>query len=76
VSLLKGVDAKINLIPFNPFEGSQFRSPDSSTVEWWSEYLYNCGIQTNIRASRGRDIMAACGQLAADRFSKGGKKNV
>ncbi len=75
-ALLKGIDAKINLIPFNPFEGSAFRAPDSGTVEWWSEYLYNCGIQTNIRASRGRDIMAACGQLAAEKISKGGTKNV
>lgn len=65
VELLKGVRAKVNLIPFNPFDGCEFKAPDRSTIEWWSEYLYGKGIQTNIRVSRGQEILAACGQLAA-----------
>ncbi|HPQ81717.1 MAG TPA: 23S rRNA (adenine(2503)-C(2))-methyltransferase RlmN, partial [bacterium] len=65
VELLKGVRAKVNLIPFNPYEGSPFRAPLDETVAWWSEFLYTKGIQANIRKSRGREIMAACGQLAA-----------
>lgn len=64
VSFLKGVRAKINLIPHNAFEGSDLKPSDDDTIQWWSEFLYNKGIQTNIRASRGQEIMAACGQLA------------
>ena len=63
-NLLNGVRAKINLIPLNPFEGSGLDAPDPEVVEWWSRYLYDRGIQTNIRASKGQDILAACGQLA------------
>ncbi len=62
---LKGIRAKINLIPFNPFEGTDLRAPLPETIELWSEELYRRGIQANIRISRGQEIMAACGQLAA-----------
>lgn len=65
VELLKGVRAKVNLIPFNPYEGSAYAAPAEETVRWWSEFLYAKGIQANIRKSRGQEIMAACGQLAA-----------
>ncbi len=64
VALLHGVRAKVNLIPFNPFEGCSFAAPDPERVAWWDEYLFRHGIQTNVRASRGQDILAACGQLA------------
>ncbi|MBT3181645.1 MAG: 23S rRNA (adenine(2503)-C(2))-methyltransferase RlmN [Deltaproteobacteria bacterium] len=64
VQLLKGIRAKVNIIPFNPFDKSDLRAPDENTVTWWSEYLYNSGIQANIRQSRGQEILAACGQLA------------
>jgi 23S rRNA (adenine2503-C2)-methyltransferase len=63
-NLLGDVRAKINLIPLNPFEGSGLDAPDPEVVEWWSRYLYDRGIQTNVRASKGQDILAACGQLA------------
>jgi 23S rRNA (adenine2503-C2)-methyltransferase len=66
VKLLKGVRAKINLIPFNPFPGSDWSAPTDEAVDWWREYLVGHGIQTNVRVSRGGEILAACGQLAAE----------
>jgi len=66
VELLRGVRAKINLIPFNPFEGSPYRAPDPKTIEWWRDFLLEKGVQANIRASRGQEILAACGQLASN----------
>ncbi|MFA4973400.1 MAG: 23S rRNA (adenine(2503)-C(2))-methyltransferase RlmN [bacterium] len=66
VGLLAGCSAKLNLIPFNPYEGSEFAAPDPLTVERWSEYLHDKGVQVNIRSSRGREIMAACGQLVSE----------
>jgi 23S rRNA (adenine2503-C2)-methyltransferase len=65
VELLKGVRAKINLIPFNPFEGSPYEAPDQKELEWWRDFLLEKGVQANIRVSRGQDILAACGQLAS-----------
>jgi 23S rRNA (adenine2503-C2)-methyltransferase len=65
VDLLRGVRAKINLIPFNPFEGSPYAAPDQKQVEWWREFLLEKGVQANIRISRGQEILAACGQLAS-----------
>jgi len=64
IKLLKGVRAKVNLIPFNPFEGSGFKSTSATEVEKWFKFLLEHGIQTNVRISKGQDIMAACGQLA------------
>lgn len=63
IDLLKGVRAKINLIPFNPFEGSGYEAPLPETVERWRDFLGEKGIQVNVRISRGQDILAACGQL-------------
>lgn len=65
VKLLHGVRAKVNLIPFNSFPGCAFKNPLESTIETWFEFLAGHGIQTNVRVSRGQDILAACGQLAA-----------
>lgn len=65
VGLLRGVRAKINLIPFNPFEGSPYGAPDLERIEWWRDYLLEKGVQANIRISRGQEILAACGQLAS-----------
>lgn len=67
IKLLTGIRAKINLIPFNPFPESEWSAPDRAVVEWWQEYLVGHGVQTNVRASRGGEILAACGQLAASR---------
>jgi 23S rRNA (adenine2503-C2)-methyltransferase len=63
--LLRGIRAKVNLIPLNPFEGSAFSAPLPATVEWWRVFLQGKGIQVNVRASRGQEILAACGQLAS-----------
>ncbi|MFA5810958.1 MAG: hypothetical protein WC956_01340 [bacterium] len=47
------------------FEGSEFEAPLPETVERWGDILRDSGVQVNIRVSRGQDILAACGQLAA-----------
>jgi 23S rRNA (adenine2503-C2)-methyltransferase len=65
--LISGFKAKVNLIPFNAFEGSGFSPSRPEIVMWWSDFLYGKGIQTNIRVSRGQEILAACGQLAANK---------
>ena len=65
VGLLSGVGAKVNLIPFNPFEGSEFEAPLAGTALRWSGLLRDAGVQVNVRISRGQEIMAACGQLAS-----------
>jgi 23S rRNA (adenine2503-C2)-methyltransferase len=65
IRLLHGVRAKVNLIPFNPYPGARYgRSPDER-IDAFRDRLLKSGIQANIRTSRGRDIQAACGQLAA-----------
>lgn len=65
VNLLKGMRAKINLIPFNPFPGSGMKAPGEHAVRSWQEFLAGKGVQVNVRASKGQDILAACGQLTA-----------
>ncbi len=65
VALLHGVPAKVNLIPFNPFPGSDLNAPLPAAIERFSQVLFDRGIQTNVRVSRGAEILAACGQLAA-----------
>jgi 23S rRNA (adenine2503-C2)-methyltransferase len=63
VKLLKGIPAKINLIPFNPWPGSQYECSDWDQIEKFSEYIFNAGYSSPVRTPRGRDILAACGQL-------------
>jgi 23S rRNA (adenine2503-C2)-methyltransferase len=63
VKLLKGIPAKINLIPFNPWPGSQYECSDWEQIEKFSEYVFNAGYSSPVRTPRGRDILAACGQL-------------
>ncbi|MFT5432409.1 MAG: 23S rRNA (adenine2503-C2)-methyltransferase, partial [Myxococcota bacterium] len=65
--VLEGVRAKINLIPFNPYPGSRFKSPDPERVVQFLDVLMKAGIQTNIREPKGRDIQAACGMLDGDK---------
>ena len=65
VKLLHGIPAKVNLIPFNEYPGALYqRSPDSTMLQF-QKYLLDRKIQANIRHSRGRDILGACGQLKA-----------
>jgi len=63
VKLLKGIPAKINLIPFNPWPGSRYECSDWEQIEKFSEYIFNAGYSSPVRTPRGRDILAACGQL-------------
>lgn len=63
VSLLHGIKAKVNLIYFNPHEGSPYARPSKKTVENFRDYLNAHGITCTIRQSKGLDISAACGQL-------------
>jgi 23S rRNA (adenine2503-C2)-methyltransferase len=63
VKLLKGIPAKINLIPFNPWPGSRYECADWEQIEKFSEYVFNAGYSSPVRTPRGRDILAACGQL-------------
>ena len=66
VRLLKGLPAKINLIPFNPWPGSSFECSDWATIERFSEIVFNAGYASPVRTPRGRDILAACGQLKSE----------
>ena len=70
VSLLKGVPAKINLIPFNPWPGSPYECSDWETIEEFAEVLNRAGYASPIRTPRGRDILAACGQLRSESVKK------
>ncbi len=66
VKLLKGIPAKINLIPFNPWPGSFYECSDWEQIEKFSEYIFNAGYSSPVRTPRGRDILAACGQLKSE----------
>jgi 23S rRNA (adenine2503-C2)-methyltransferase len=60
----KHVPCKVNLIEYNPISLADFKNAEVDKIEAFAEYLKNQGIITNIRRSRGKDIDAACGQLA------------
>ena len=64
VRLLRGIRAKVNLIPFNPFPGAGFSSSSAAVILRFQERLLAAGVHATIRHSRGSDIQAACGQLA------------
>jgi 23S rRNA (adenine2503-C2)-methyltransferase len=64
VRLLRGIRSKVNLIPFNPFPGAGFASAPEASIRRFQEHLLASGVHATIRQSRGRDIQAACGQLA------------
>jgi 23S rRNA (adenine2503-C2)-methyltransferase len=66
VRMLRGVPAKINLIPFNPWPGTQYECSDWTQIERFSEVIFDAGYSSPIRTPRGRDILAACGQLKSD----------
>src|SRR5664279_2334795 len=66
VKLLKGIHAKINLIPFNPWPGTRYECSDWEQIEKFSEYIFNAGYSSPVRTPRGRDILAACGQLKSE----------
>jgi 23S rRNA (adenine2503-C2)-methyltransferase len=66
VKMLKGIPAKINLIPFNPWPGTAYECSDWEQIEKFSEYIFNAGYSSPVRTPRGRDILAACGQLKSE----------
>ncbi|MBG20851.1 MAG: 23S rRNA (adenine(2503)-C(2))-methyltransferase RlmN [Rhizobiales bacterium] len=66
VKLLKGVPAKINLIPFNPWPGSAYECSDWEQIEKFADFVNQAGYASPIRTPRGRDILAACGQLKSE----------
>jgi 23S rRNA (adenine2503-C2)-methyltransferase len=63
VKLIKGIPAKINLIPFNEWPGAPYQRSDWSRIEAFADIIYKAGYASPIRTPRGEDIMAACGQL-------------
>ena len=66
VKLLEGMHAKVNLIPFNPWPGTQYECSDWDVIEVFAEILNKAGYASPVRTPRGRDIMAACGQLKSE----------
>ncbi len=66
IQLLKGIPAKINLIPFNPWPGTRYECSSWATIETFAAILNKAGYASPIRTPRGRDILAACGQLKSE----------
>jgi 23S rRNA (adenine2503-C2)-methyltransferase len=66
VRLIAGIPAKINLIPFNPWPGAPYECSDWTQIEKFAEIVNRAGYASPVRTPRGRDIMAACGQLKSE----------
>jgi 23S rRNA (adenine2503-C2)-methyltransferase len=66
IKLLKGIPAKINLIPFNPWPGTDYQCSSWTAIETFAAILNKAGYASPIRTPRGRDILAACGQLKSE----------
>ncbi len=66
VDLIKGIPAKINLIPFNEWPGAPYRRSSWDRIERFADIIYKAGYASPIRTPRGEDIMAACGQLKSE----------
>jgi len=64
--LVEGIPAKFNLIPFNPWPGAGFESSSDAAIKQFSDILFEAGYSAPVRQPRGRDILAACGQLRSD----------
>ncbi|MDC9715377.1 MAG: 23S rRNA (adenine(2503)-C(2))-methyltransferase RlmN [Gammaproteobacteria bacterium] len=62
--LLKGLSVKVNLIPFNPFPETQYQTSEKVTIATFQDVLFDSGIRTTTRRTRGEEVDAACGQLA------------
>lgn len=70
IKLLRGIPCKVNLIPFNPWPGSDYVCSDAETIEAFSDMVNAAGYASPIRKTRGQDIFAACGQLKSDSEKK------
>ena len=66
VKLIRGIPAKINLIPFNPWPGAPYECSPWEQIEKFAEIVNRAGYASPVRTPRGRDIMAACGQLKSE----------
>jgi 23S rRNA (adenine2503-C2)-methyltransferase len=66
VKLLEGIPAKVNLIPFNPWPGAPFECSSDQAIEAFGDIVNAAGYASPVRTPRGRDILAACGQLKSD----------
>lgn len=66
VRLLAGIPAKINLIPFNPWPNTKYECSDWQTIERFADVVNRAGYASPVRTPRGRDILAACGQLKSE----------
>jgi len=66
VRLLAGIPAKVNLIPFNPWPGAPYQCSPAAAIKAFSNILFAAGYSAPVRTPRGRDILAACGQLKSD----------
>ncbi|MBI1910604.1 MAG: 23S rRNA (adenine(2503)-C(2))-methyltransferase RlmN [Deltaproteobacteria bacterium] len=63
IKILRGVECKINLIAFNPYPGTKFQRPEEQRVNYFHKIISDAGYVVIVRASKGREIQAACGQL-------------
>jgi 23S rRNA (adenine2503-C2)-methyltransferase len=70
VSLLRGIPAKVNLIPFNPWPGAPYECSTREAIKQFSDIVFEAGYSSPVRTPRGQDIMAACGQLKSDSVKK------
>ena len=70
VKLISGIPAKINLIPFNSWPGSKFECSSDKTIAAFADIINIAGYSAPVRTPRGRDILAACGQLRSESVKK------
>ena len=66
IRLLKDLPAKVNLIPFNPWPGSAYECSDEARIQRFADIVNRAGYVSTVRTPRGRDILAACGQLKSE----------
>jgi 23S rRNA (adenine2503-C2)-methyltransferase len=66
VRLLQGIPAKVNLIPFNPWPGAPYECSTDRAIQVFSDIVFDAGYSSPVRTPRGRDILAACGQLKSE----------
>jgi 23S rRNA (adenine2503-C2)-methyltransferase len=66
IKLISGIPSKINLIPFNPWPGSQYNTSKPDKIERFAAIVLKAGYPSPVRTPRGSDILAACGQLKSD----------
>jgi 23S rRNA (adenine2503-C2)-methyltransferase len=66
VRLIAGIPAKVNLIPFNPWPGSPYETSSNSAIDRFAKIVMDAGFASPVRSPRGRDILAACGQLRTE----------